>query len=447
MADAQRRMQVNQLKPGEDVKIVDNRVQVSGQVAVMNINGLLTKVIFDHNPKNDFYVEESFPLDWMYPHLTPYGIIMKINRQPLAGFTEDILNRDHQFWKQFSKRLTGDIIDYDTPLKDIAAWIEKTYLRRNFEGFTGDRRFAHDDDAQKSFSKLRSSIGGIYAWRLSPVAPAEYRPKSDTEFRRLLKETDFAFRQAFAFCPYSPEAVFRYCQLLLSPQVQRFDDALIVAETCLKLDPYNGQVRGLVETIKSYKQQTAAYGAFQQMEDAVRKNPADFQAAFNLAGVYLQMQQTNQAVQVLDGVLNHPKADAAALRGLIQGYNSFGHRPGLQKSVDKLEAADPKPDGNTLLSLAQAYATLGNATKLESSLERLTKAMPASPEAWYDLAVLKAGLGKPAEALPALRQALELSAKRLQQDPKARDLLANARNEERFGPLRQSPEFRKLVPP
>ena len=57
----------------------------------MNINGLLTKVIFDHNPKNEFFVEESFPLDWMYPHLTPFGIIMKINRQPLPSLTEDIL--------------------------------------------------------------------------------------------------------------------------------------------------------------------------------------------------------------------------------------------------------------------------------------------------------------------------------------------------------------------
>src|SRR5262249_46140925 len=53
LQDAQRRLQLNQLKPGEDVKIIDNRVQVSGQIAVMSINGLLTKVIFDHNPKNE----------------------------------------------------------------------------------------------------------------------------------------------------------------------------------------------------------------------------------------------------------------------------------------------------------------------------------------------------------------------------------------------------------
>ena len=52
--DARRRQQSQQLKPGEDVKIVDNHVQVAGQVAVMSINGLLTKVIFDHNPKMSF---------------------------------------------------------------------------------------------------------------------------------------------------------------------------------------------------------------------------------------------------------------------------------------------------------------------------------------------------------------------------------------------------------
>ena len=184
MADASKRMQLGQLKAGEDVKVVENRVQVSGQVAVMNINGLLTKVIFDQNPKNEFFVEESFPLDWMYPYLTPYGVIMKINRQPLPTLTEDILSRDHDFWKQFSKRLTGDIVDYDTPVKTITDWIEKTYLRKDFNGFTGDRKFIHDDDGQKSFSKLRSSIGGIYGLaagprQCSPGIPSE-RPRVST---------------------------------------------------------------------------------------------------------------------------------------------------------------------------------------------------------------------------------------------------------------------------
>ena len=56
-------------------------------------------------------------------------------------------------------------------------------------------------------------------------------------------------------------------------------------------------------------------------------------------------------------------------------------------------------------------------------------------------------LGKTNEALQDLRTSLDLSAKRLQQNPKARDLLAEARKDHRFDSLRNLPEFQKLVPP
>ncbi len=310
LVDAQRRLQLNQLKPGEDVKVVDNRVQVSGQVAVMAINGLLTKVIFDHNPKNEFFVEESFPLDWMYPYLTPYGVIMKINRQPLPELTDEIVAKDHDFWKQFSKRLTGDIVDYDTPVKTIADWIEKVYLHRDFKGFNGDRKFVRDDQAQKAFSKLRSSIGGIYAWRIND--PSNQNPVARA---RMIKEADFAFRQAFAFCPYSPEAVFRYVQLLLS--LNRLDDALLIGETCLKLDPLNSQVQGLVKNLHTYKSQSGQVTQNQQalqqnlaqLEKAVQENPTNLQSSMNLAMAYMQLQQTGRAVQVLEAIINRPDVD------------------------------------------------------------------------------------------------------------------------------------------
>ena len=61
---------------------------------------------------------------------------------------------------------------------------------------------------------MRSSIGGIYAWRIGPYCPPEYRPKTEAEVRRFYP--DFTLRQAFAFCP-SPEALFRYVQLLVQP--------------------------------------------------------------------------------------------------------------------------------------------------------------------------------------------------------------------------------------
>jgi hypothetical protein len=86
-----------------------------------------------------------------------------------------------------------------------------------------------------------------------PQCPADFRPKTAVEFQALAREANFAFLQALAFSPWSPEAVLRYENFLL--QFNRLDDALLVAETCLKLDPYNGQVRGLAESLKKYKQQ------------------------------------------------------------------------------------------------------------------------------------------------------------------------------------------------
>ena len=68
----------------------------------MAINGLLTKVIFDKNPGHEFHVEESFPLDWMYPHLVPFGVIMKINREPVPEMTQEMIDKDHACWSRYS---------------------------------------------------------------------------------------------------------------------------------------------------------------------------------------------------------------------------------------------------------------------------------------------------------------------------------------------------------
>ena len=248
-----------------------HRTRPGGQAGVMELNGMLCKVIFDHNPTNSFYVEESFPLDWMYPYETPFGIIMKINRDPQPELPDSVFKLDHQFWTQFSTRLCGNWITYDTTVQQIADFVDRTYIHNNYKGYSGDHAFVRDDDAQKAFSKLRSSQAGMYFWRMSPMCPPEYQQKTPAGKEALIKETGFAFKQAFAFCPYSPEAVFRYYNFLMlmaqselvasHPQkaVHYLDDADLVAATAQKLDPYNGAYKGLRDTVQGYKAQIEAH--------------------------------------------------------------------------------------------------------------------------------------------------------------------------------------------
>lgn len=241
LQDAQERVRKNELKPGEDVKIVANRVQVSGQVAVMTINGLIAKVIVEKNPTREIYVEESFPLDWMYPQLQPHGLILKLERAPLADLSAAVVAHDRAYWSNYTAELIGGWLTLETSVKEICDFTERIYLRKDLAGFKGDAGYARNAPAQKTFSKLRSAIAGLYAWRAEHATAAE-------EQSRLTQEADFAFRQAIALCPNSPEAVFRYVNLLLTQK--RFADARLVAQVNLKLTPKEDQARELVERLQ-----------------------------------------------------------------------------------------------------------------------------------------------------------------------------------------------------
>ena len=164
------------------------KVMVAGQVAVMSINGLIAKVVFDRNPEREFYVEESFPLDWMYPHLEPHGLIMKINRQPLAELPEDVFARDRDYWRQITAGTVGNMLGDGTAVSDLAASVERVYVRHDFQGFTGDQAFVENHYAKAILSKLRASIAGIYAWRLATNSPAEYQPATDAVRQRLMQK-------------------------------------------------------------------------------------------------------------------------------------------------------------------------------------------------------------------------------------------------------------------
>jgi tetratricopeptide (TPR) repeat protein len=415
ISDANRRLEHDmknpngprQIRPGEDVRMLGGRVQVSGQLAVMSINGLLTKVIFDANPHHEFYVEESFPLDWMYPYLTPYGIIMKINRNPVPELTQEIVDRDHEFWCQYSDRLIGNWITYDTTIAQICEFAERVYLKKDFKGYKGDRSFVRDNDAQKAFSKLRSSIGGLYANRLQVTRNA-------LEQQRLLKEAEFAFKQSFAYCPYSPEAVFRYINILVT--LNRFDDALLLSRTALTFDPANSQLHGLIEELGRMNPKGGG-AAVPPPPGPASLSPAlqHIQEVYQGAAQLLVSRRTNEALALVDDLLTNNASDANAMLAAAQLYNQAYEFPRAERALSR-------------------YATL----------------MGEQPEAWFDLAAMQALLNKQAECVSSLKRALTYDAARRTRagpaaPPPQHDLLALARTDPRFAGVRETPDFKALV--
>jgi hypothetical protein len=224
------------------------RLSVSGSVAVMGVNALIVKSILEHNPEREFYIEQSLALEGMYPHLVPNGLLLKINHQPLAALSEEVLQRDHRYWSKYLQPMVGDWLKTDTSLAEVMAFTEKVRLRHELGDFKGDPLFLKDECAQRCFAKLRSSIGGVYAWRLGSECPAAYQPKTNQERQQLLREADFAFRQALALWPAWPEAVSRYGDLLLS--LNRGEEARRLAEMALKFEPENAQARDVLDRLR-----------------------------------------------------------------------------------------------------------------------------------------------------------------------------------------------------
>jgi tetratricopeptide (TPR) repeat protein len=148
------------------------------------------------------------------------------------------------------------------------------------------------------------------------------------------------------------------------------------------------------------------------MQKQWNASPTNLQLGLNLAANLLRLKQTGAAVSVLDSVLSATNADAGAV-----------------------------------LAVAQAFVDLRNIPKLESALQRLTVVSPDSPEAWYDLAAIRATTGKSAEALEALERALLLSDARLAKTPTAKNLRTEAVKDSRLARIHNHPDFQNLVTP
>src|SRR5439155_4231587 len=121
-------------------------------------------IILDKNTYREFYFKESVPFDWIQPYLEPHGLIFKINRQPMPGLSDEIVEQDHDYWRSIVRPMIGDWLTDDTSVDKIAAFGKKTFGQRDFNGFTGDPRFIQSAYSHRMFSKLRSYLAWLYVW-------------------------------------------------------------------------------------------------------------------------------------------------------------------------------------------------------------------------------------------------------------------------------------------
>lgn len=376
---------VNEVQSGKrpanaDLRIENGRVQVTGALGVMEINGVLTKMMFDHERlRRAFYLEESYVIQWMYPYLTPHGLIMKINPET-GALNDSIIRNDMDFWDWYVRRL----------LRDPA--------------------FRRDFPAQKSFSKLRAAISGLYA-RSGRYSTAEQ-----------------AFREAYMLYPASPEAAFRYAQEILMP-MQKWTALHDLLDYTDRVDPNNSRTSHLRDYATRIAKISETIASFREV---AKKRPL----TVNENLVYAQnLQAAGQSVLAANMVrkaLALPECRSfehlysAAI--LLSSCKQRGDSANAAKRA--LRVLPPNASSQVRGELASFLAAGGLNAEAESCLNALLRASPSDAEAWLALAEVKHALGKTQESLSAVYQAFQAN-----KDVAARKLQASENLQRIAAPL------------
>src|SRR2546423_1124417 len=117
VTDAQRRLEHDQqfpnepkqVRPGEAIRILDVKVQVSGQVAVMTINEKLLQTLMQKNPDLAFAMQESFPMRGTYADALPLGPLMELRAlDGQNGFTPERAAQSLDYWRSTAQQLLSD---------------------------------------------------------------------------------------------------------------------------------------------------------------------------------------------------------------------------------------------------------------------------------------------------------------------------------------------------
>ena len=339
------------------IREVNGRVQITGASAVMDICADLARLIYDRNPDHAFYVEESYPIAWMDAFLEPAGLAMRLNRA--GADLETVQVRDEDFWDWMTRRL-----------------VERSAYRRDFA-------------AQKSFSKLRSAMGGVYA-RKGQAHAAEQ-----------------AFLQAMVLYPLSPEVLFRYLREILLPAF-RFAVGREAIQAFLQADPKNLRAAQAAERLDVLQE---AYDEMQRLTVRIREKQATTADVCALAEVCETLGRGDLARAYWKQVLEAPDLTGQeAMTGCValQRLRSGKEALALLKRVPK--AAWPMFTEAELVACSGLAQTFSEESLAYGLLTVALRKAPQSGRVWLAVALYYYGIGNEAQAYEAMCSAIRFGA-------------------------------------
>ena len=253
-------------------------------------HSVVTRLIWEKNrDAHEFFVEESFPLEWSYDHAEPHGLVYKIHRDPLKEIPAESVRADFEFWDAYSQKLLSNP-DY-----------------------------AKDYDAQRSFSKLRATTGNLYRHR-----------KMDAEAER-------AYRQALALWAGSGESLNALSQMLW--EKGDFEGVINLFHAALEQDPNNvalWRMFFIAENRKKIQSQIA------DREEALRKKPDSREDAQALLELHSSSGDEKALKAFLEKSIRDFAKDPLFLRTAVD-CAEFAKLPALELAAAR-SLAEAEPD-------------------------------------------------------------------------------------------------------
>lgn len=259
------------------------------------------KWIWEKNKaKHDFFIEESFPIEWTYPYATPHGLIYKLNKEKTVITPEDVA-RDFAFWKEYKARLLND------------------------------PAFAKDFDAQRAFSKLRQTMGHIY------------------RYHQMKDEAIAAYREALELWPENLESVLPLSNYLW--ERGDYQEPIRLLGTVLESDPNNLNAWRFYQVAKLRKEADAE---IRSLTAQLADRPKSGEILRKLILLHDRIADTNRVKPLIERALKDFSDDADMMRFLVTRDEQTGDLAATVDPARRLVELEGSNAGNHIL-LARGY--------------------------------------------------------------------------------------------